>query len=151
MVPVRALNWWKVVKNPNNESRLPNRELCSWPEGSSGGLRRFLRTNSLSEASIFLDGESKPPTAACSVFFPEAWRDGELNKVSSWSGGPQALFLHDVPQLTQVGLSDGVIGFQLKGPEVICFSVLQFPVEVQDRSQVHQGSRILKTKQPFQD
>lgn len=69
--------------------------------------------------------------------------------MSSRSGGPQALFLHDVPQLAQVGLSDGVIGFQLKGPEVICFSVLQFPVEVQDGSQVHQGSRILKTKQAF--
>lgn len=54
--------------------------------------------------------------------------------MSSRSGGPQALFLHNVPQLTQVGLSDGVIGFQVKGPEVICFSVLQFPVEVQDRS-----------------
>lgn len=71
--------------------------------------------------------------------------------MSSRSGGPQALFLHDVPQLTQVGLSDGVIGFQLKGPEVICFSVLQFPVEVQNRSQVHQGSRILKTKTAFLD
>lgn len=69
----------------------------------------------------------------------------------SRSGGPQALFLHDVPQLPQVGLSDGVIRFQLKGPEVICFSVLQFPIEVQDGPQVHQGSRILKTKQAFKD
>ena len=70
MVPGRAVDWSKVVKSPNNEKRLPNRELCSWPEGSSGGLRRFLRTNRLSETSIFLDSESKRPTAACSVFFP---------------------------------------------------------------------------------
>lgn len=66
------------------------------------------------------------------------------NEAGSRSGGPQALFLHDVPQLTQVGLSDGVVGFQLQGPEVICFGVLQFAVEVQDGSQVHQGSRILE-------
>lgn len=139
MVPVRALNWRKVVKSPNNELRLPNCELCSWPEGSSGGLRRFLRTNSLSEASIFPDGQSNRPTEACSVFFP-----APPNEAGSRSGGPQALFLHDVPQLTQVGLSDGVVGFQLQGPEVICFGVLQFAVEMQDGSQVHQGSRILE-------
>lgn len=60
---------------------------------------------------------------------------------------PQALFLHDVPQLTQVGLGDGVIRFQLKCPEIIGFSFLQLPVEVEDRPQVHQGCRILKFKQ----
>lgn len=137
MVPVRALNWGKVVKSPNNELRLPNRELCSWPEGSSGGLRRFLRTHSLSDTSTFLDGESVRPRPVWSFPLP-------LNKVSSRPGGPQALLLHDVPQLPQVGLRDGVVRFQLQGPEVISFSVLQFPVEVQDGSQVHQGSRILE-------
>lgn len=31
--------------------------------------------------------------------------------LSSGARGPQALFLHDVPQLTQIGLGDGIIWF----------------------------------------
>lgn len=31
--------------------------------------------------------------------------------LSSGACGPQALFLHDVPQLTQIGLGDGIIWF----------------------------------------
>lgn len=60
--------------------------------------------------------------------------------------GPQALFLHDVPQLAQVGLGDAVVGFQIKRSEVIGFGFLQLPIEVEDGSQVHQGRGILKAR-----
>lgn len=133
VVPVRALNWRKVVKSPNNV--VPAKLwtlLLAW-----GKLRRFEEIPPRKQPlwEFHLPGW-REQMSDCRLFclFPRglAWR--ELNTVSSRSAGPQALFLHDVPQLTQVGLSDGVIGFQLKGPEVIGFSVLQLPVEVQDRS-----------------
>lgn len=72
---------------------------------------------------------------------------GKRGEVRLGARGPQALFLHDVPQLTQVGLGDGVIGFQFKCSEVIGFSFMQLPVKVEDRPQVHQGCRILKPKE----
>lgn len=65
----------------------------------------------------------------------------------SGTRGPQALLLHDVPKLTQIRLGDGVVWFQLKSPEVIGFGFLQFPVEVEYRSEVHQSCRVLKQKQ----
>lgn len=64
----------------------------------------------------------------------------------SGAHGPQALFLHDVPQLAQVGLGDAVVGFQVKRAEVIGFGFLQLPVEVEDGSQVHQGRGILEAR-----
>lgn len=64
----------------------------------------------------------------------------------SGAHGPQALFLHDVPQLAQVGLGDGVIGLQIERSEVIGFGFLQLAVEVEDGSQVHQGRGILKAR-----
>lgn len=65
---------------------------------------------------------------------------------SSGAHGPQALFLHDVPQLTQVGLRDAVVGFELQRSEVISLCFLKLPIEVKDCPQVHQGCRILKKK-----
>lgn len=65
----------------------------------------------------------------------------------SGAHGPQALFLHDVPQLPQVGLGDGVVGLQVKRSEVIGFGLLQLAVEVEDGSQVHQGRGILKGRE----
>lgn len=73
------------------------------------------------------------------------WQIGEL--LLSGARGPQALFLHDVPQLAQVGLGDDVIGFQVQRSEVIGFCLLQFPIEVENRPQVHQGGRVLKAQE----
>lgn len=76
----------------------------------------------------------------------QVWRsDGR--SAGSGARGPQAPFLHDVPQLPQVGLGDAVVWFQSERSEVIGFGFLQLPVEVEDRPQVHQGGRILKATQ----
>lgn len=66
---------------------------------------------------------------------PAVWRADGVQK--SGAGSPQALLHHDVPQLAQVGLGDGVVRLQLQRSQVIGFSVLQLPVEVEDGSQVH--------------
>ena len=121
---------------------------------SSGVIRRAGRhshglsepTSSLSLFCLSWMNRANKDHVGCP--FPQVWRtDGRwAGRGSSGAHGPQALFLHYVPQLTQVGLGDGVIRFQFKCSEVIGFSLLQLSVEVEDRPQVHQGSRILKPK-----
>lgn len=60
---------------------------------------------------------------------------------------PQALFLHDVPQLAQVGLGNGIVRFELQGSQVIGFSLLKFAVQMKDSTKVHQGCRVLKDRE----
>lgn len=59
----------------------------------------------------------------------------------------QALFLHDVPQLAQVGLGNGIVRFELQGSQVIGFSLLKFAIQMKDSTKVHQGCRVLKGKE----
>lgn len=54
------------------------------------------------------------------------WWAGLLSGV----GGPQALLLHDVPELAQVGLCDGVIWLQLQCSQVVGFGLVQFTIKV---------------------
>lgn len=45
-------------------------------------------------------------------------------------GGLQALLFHDVPQLAEIGLSDGIIWLELQSPQVIGLSLLESPIEM---------------------
>lgn len=58
--------------------------------------------------------------------------------------GPESLPLHDVPQLAQVWLSNDVVWFELERAHVVFLCFWKFPVEVEDGTQVHQCSRVLR-------
>lgn len=45
-------------------------------------------------------------------------------------GGLQALLFHDVPQLAEIGLSDGIVWLELQSPQVIGLSLLESPIEM---------------------
>lgn len=55
--------------------------------------------------------------------------------------------LHDVPQLAQVGLSDGVVGLEPQRPQVVGLGFGQPAVEVEDGAEVHEGGGVLWRKQ----
>lgn len=57
---------------------------------------------------------------------------------------PESLPLHDVPQLTQVGLGNDIIRFELKRTQVVGLCLRKFPVQVEDGTEVHQSSRVLR-------
>ncbi|TNN44597.1 hypothetical protein EYF80_045199 [Liparis tanakae] len=57
---------------------------------------------------------------------------------------PKPLPLHDVPQLPQIGLGDDVIGFELERAQVVVLRFGKFPIQVEDGTEVHQSSRVLK-------
>lgn len=45
-------------------------------------------------------------------------------------GGLQALLFHDVPQLAEIRLSDGIIWLELQSPQVVGLSLLESPIEM---------------------
>lgn len=135
---------------------LPDCEQCFWGKPLASGVcralelwgGRFEETASLRRFRLFLQELLRASRVL--LFLPPrpgVQMAGKRGEMRLGAHGPQALFLHDVPQLTQVGLGDGVIGFQFKCSEVIGFSFMQLPVEVEDRPQVHQSCRILKPKE----
>ncbi len=63
------------------------------------------------------------------------------NMSKSRSHGPQALFFHDVPQLPQVGLSDGIVRLQLQGSQIIGLRFLSLPLRWRIAPRVHEGLR----------
>lgn len=56
---------------------------------------------------------------------------------------PESLPLHDVPKLAQVGLSDGIVRFELQCPQVVGLGFREFTIEVKDGAEVHQSRRVL--------
>ena len=56
---------------------------------------------------------------------------------------PEPLPLHDVPQLAQVGLGDGVVRFELQRSQVVGLGFRELPVQVEDGTEVHQSSGVL--------
>lgn len=50
---------------------------------------------------------------------------------------PESLPLHDVPQLSQVGLGNDIIRFELQRTQVIGLCFRKFPVQVEDGTEVH--------------
>lgn len=47
-------------------------------------------------------------------------------------GGLQALLFHDVPQLAEIGLSDGIVWLELQRPQVIGLGLLESPIEMEN-------------------
>lgn len=58
--------------------------------------------------------------------------------------GLRSLPLHDVPKLAQVGLRDGVVGFEPQRAQVVGLRLGEFPVQVEDGAEVHQRRRVLR-------
>lgn len=80
---------------------------------------------------------------AAGHFFPRPAAQMAGWRANSQPHGPEALFLHDVPQLAQVGLGDDVIRLELQRPQVVGLRLRQPPIQVEDGAQIHQGRRIL--------
>jgi len=59
---------------------------------------------------------------------------------------PESLPLHDVPQLTQVGLGNDIVWFQLESSQVVRFCFWKFSIQVEDGAEVHQSSWVLGEK-----
>lgn len=69
---------------------------------------------------------------AAGHFFPRPAAQMAGWRANSQPHGPEALFLHDVPQLAQVGLGDGVVWLQLQSSQVVGLRLLQLPVEMEN-------------------
>lgn len=61
----------------------------------------------------------------------------------SSSSGSQTLFLHDIPEFVEVGLSDEVVWFELQRTEVVALSFLQLPIKMEDGPEIHQSCWVL--------
>lgn len=59
---------------------------------------------------------------------------------------PDSLPLHDVPQLAQVGLGNGVVRFELESSQVVRLRFWKLTVQVEDGAKVHQSSWTLGRK-----
>lgn len=59
----------------------------------------------------------------------------------------EPLPLHDIPQLAQVGLGNGIVRLELKSMQIVCLCLWKLPIEVQDSTKVHQSCWILEVKE----